>query len=352
VSADPPDTFGPPDPSLDRLIQALTADGSNDEIADRPVALAMFRDSRRRLRRRFAYRMSTAAAAVVLAGGIAGAYGAVLPVPVQHIAYRMLAAIGVPDAHRPSPSSGARPGASVIPPTASASVSPSVSRSVSPSAATTQGTNAPRILVLAAARARIPAGGDDVLSVRLTRGGRGEARVRVRLLERVAGLPGWRAAGSVVTDRRGDATLTVRQLTSNASFRLTAPGGADSRPVVITVIPLVSLDLAPGKRAGSETLMAFAPFGDPGDAVVLQELSHGVWHGIGEHVLDRSHQASFTVRIPRSGGREYRVVLRRTSSHGASVSARVRVAAPSAPVPQSARPRPTSVPVLSSLFTT
>lgn len=59
----------------------------------------MFRDTRRRSRRlRFASAMSMAAAALVIIGGIAGAaYAAVLPAPVQHIAYRMLGRIGVPD---------------------------------------------------------------------------------------------------------------------------------------------------------------------------------------------------------------------------------------------------------------
>jgi hypothetical protein len=222
VSADPPDLPWPADPCLDRLVRALTADGSADELADRPAAQAMFRDSRRRPRRRFAFSISTAAAAVVLTGGIAAAYGAVLPAPVQHIAYRMLAVIGVPDAHHTSPSVSTRPGATVIP-----SSAPS---SASPSAAPVQGTNTARILALAAARARIPADGDDVLSGRLTRGGRAEPGARVRLFERVHGLPGWRAAGSAVTDRKGDVTLTVHQLTSNASFRLTAPGGWPASP--------------------------------------------------------------------------------------------------------------------------
>lgn len=103
MSADVPDLdlAEPADPALDGLVRALTADGTADELAGRPAALAMFRDSRRRPRRlRLAVSMSTAAAAVVLAGGLAAAYAAALPAPVQHIASRMLGSIGVPDAPR------------------------------------------------------------------------------------------------------------------------------------------------------------------------------------------------------------------------------------------------------------
>jgi hypothetical protein len=344
VSADPPDLPGPADPSVDHLVRALTADGSADELAGRQAALAMFRDSRRRPRRRFSFPMSTAAAAVVVAAGLASAYAALLPAPVQHIAYRMLDRIGVPDAHHPS----ASPSAATIPSTTSNSA---VSASPVQASSGLTGTPTPhpaqdqipaQDLVLAPAYARIAADGDDVLSGRLAAEGRAEPGVRVRLLEHVAGVPGWRYAGRAVTDRRGDVTFTVQQLTSNASFRLTGPKGATSPPVVVTVVPPVSLQLAAGPKKGTDLLTAVAPFADTGDPVVLQELSGNVWRSVGEHSLDQGHEASFTVRIPKSGGLEYRVVLPQTSRHGRSRSYRVRVApARSEPAPQPTRPRVT-----------
>jgi hypothetical protein len=345
VSTDPPDLPGPADHSLDGLIRALTADGSAHELADRQAALAMFRDSRRRPRRRFSFPMSTAAAAVVVAAGLVSAYAALLPAPVQHIAYRMLDGIGVPDAHHPS----ARPSAASIPSTASNSA---VSASPVPASSGPTGTPAPnpaqnpvpaQDLVLAPAYARIPADADDVLSGRLALGGRAEPGVRVRLLEHVDGVPGWRYAGRAVTDRRGDVTFTVQHLTSNTSFRLTGPKGATSLPVVVTVIPPVSLHLTAGQKSGTDLLTAVIPFADPGDPVVLQELSGRVWRSVGEHLLDRGDQASFTVRIPKSGGLEYRVVLPQTSHHGRSRSGQVRVAAArSEPTLQPTRPRVTT----------
>jgi len=354
MSADPPDLPGPADPSVDLLVRALTADGSADELADRQGALAMFRDSQRRPRRRFSFPMSTAAAAVVVAAGLASAYAALLPPPVQHLAYRFLDGIGVPDAHHPS----TRPSAAMIPSTTSNSaVSASQAQTGSgptrtPSSGLT-GTPTPnpvqnpvpvRDLVLASAYTRIPADGDDVLSGRLTAGGRPAPGVKVRLVEHVAGVPGWRYAGRAVTDRQGDVTFTVQYLTSNASFRLTGPKGATSPPVAVTVVPPVSLELAAGPKRGTDVLTAVAPFADTGDPVVLQELSGTVWRPVGEHLLNWDHQASFTVRIPKSGGLEYRVVLPKTSRHGRSRSSLVRVAP--------ARPEPTPQPTVPRVTTT
>jgi hypothetical protein len=274
--------------------------------------------------------MSSAAAAVVLAGGLAAAYAAALPAPVQHIASHMLGSIGVPDTPQPAPSSsasssGARSSgaphlAATIPPTRPTSAA------TCPCPAGSPGTAAAPSVVLAAVRARIPAGGQVVLSGRLAAGGRPEAGVRVRLSEDIVNGPGWQAAGSGVTDGNGAVTQTVTHLTSNASFRLDAPGAAVSAPVVVTVIPRLYLGRAPGLRRGLVTLTATAPFAQPGDVIVLQELSGRIWHRVGMRVLGPDHLASFTVRIPLLADAAYRVVLPRTADHGRSVSRPVPVA--------------------------
>jgi hypothetical protein len=334
VSTDYGDLTEPQDPALDGLFRALTADGTADEMAGRAAALETFRahagrPPRRHPRRfqtrgrRLAVSLSSAAAALVLTGGIASAYAAALPAPVQHIAYRMLGRIGVPDTHRPAPSaSGPAPGASAAPaPSASATAA-------CPCPATGQpGAGSAPDLVLVAARTQVPTGGRDVLSGRLAPGGRPEAGVRVRLLERVAGHPGGRVAGSAVTNASGAVTLTVAHLDSNAWFRLTARGGVASVPVLITVIPPVSLHLAPGPRPGIDTLTARAPSAGTGDVVVLQERAGGVWYDVGRRVLGSGHLTSFSVLVPASGQVAYRVVLPRTAEHGRSVSVPVRVGA-------------------------
>jgi hypothetical protein len=327
VSADPPDLTGFGDRSLNNLARALTADGTARELAGRQAALEMFRDSRRRPRhRRLALSMSTAAAAAVLAGGIAAAYAAALPAPAQHIAYRMLGSIGVPDTHQPAPSSGAPRPAATIPRASSAPASsaPASARCPCPTGTPVAGTASN--LVLTTAQTQILADGDAVLSGRLAAGGRPEAGVRVRLYERAARTPGWRVAASGLTDDDGDVTLTVPGLTSNTVFRLAAPGGVDSAPVLITVISPVYLELAPGLLPGRDTLTVTAPFADPGDVVVLQELSGGVWHRVAARVLGPYRRAFFIVLIPGSGGAEYRVVLPRTIAHGRSVSSQIRIA--------------------------
>jgi hypothetical protein len=345
VSADVPDLTEPADPALNGLIRALTADGTAAELAARPAALAMFRDSRRRPRhRRFAVSMSTAAAAVVLAGGISAAYAAALPAPVQHIAYRMLGSIGVPDTHPAIPSPGSSSGPSGLagtsPPASSArgsapprssapaSSAPASSAPASPRCpcpASQPGPGVASTLVLTTAQAQIPADGDAVLSGRLAAGSRPKAGVRVRLYERPAGTSDWWEAASGVTDGSGDVTLTVPGLISNAAFRLAGPKGAVSAPVLVTVIPQVFLDVTPGLLPGRDRLTVLAPFADPGDVVVLQERSGGVWHRVAAHVLGPDDRAFFSVLIPAAGDAEYRVVLPRTIAHGRSVSSPVQI---------------------------
>jgi hypothetical protein len=378
VSTDNLDLTEPHDPALDRLFQALTAGGTADEMAGRAAALETFRASHqtrrfrtprlrprrpraprlRPYRLRLAFSVSTAAAALVLSGGIAAAYTAALPAPVQHIAYRVLGRIGVPDTHRPAPpasapgpaasvSAGAAPMPSAAASPAPASPGTASSGTASPRAAT-RGCPCPAVsrtaagavpgLTLIAARTQIPAGGTDVLTGRVASRGRPEAGAQVRLFERIAGRPGWRAAGDAVTDASGTVTLTVAHLAGNAWFRLAARGGAQSPqvlspPVLITVIPPVSLDLAAGPRAGLDVLTARAPSAAAGGVIVLQKRVGGVWYRVGQRVLGQDHQASFSVLVPASGRVAYRVVLPRTVTHGRSVSPPVRIAARIKPKP-------------------
>jgi hypothetical protein len=342
MSGDIPEMPGPQDPALDHLFRVLTVDGSADELAHRDAALAMFRDSGRRSRHRrprFVPSMSMAAAAVVIIGGIAGAaYSAALPAPVQHIAYQLLDRIGVPDAHRPAPSSNVRGGgpapsagpvsalpASRVPASAQAGSPPAASASC-PCQASEPAAGDAQSVLLSAAQTQIPSNGDDVFSGQLTRGGQPEAGVLLQLSEHVDGRSGWRLAGSETTDRSGEVTLTVRNLTSNASFRLAGSQATPSAAVPVTVIPPVSLQQAPGLLAGTRTLIAAAGFANIGDVIVLQEWSGASWYTIREKVLNTDHLASFTVRTPLSVDRDYRVVILPTVEHGTSVSGQVQIA--------------------------
>lgn len=103
---------GSPEPMLGHLIAALTTAAHPDERAGRDAALDAFRavrpdDHAARRRAWFAVltrsaRVTVVAATAVsaLAGVTAAAYAAALPAPVQHIAYRVLAPLGVPQGKR------------------------------------------------------------------------------------------------------------------------------------------------------------------------------------------------------------------------------------------------------------
>jgi hypothetical protein len=280
------------------------------------------------------------AAVVVVIGGITGAaYAAVLPGPVQHVAYHLLDGIGVPDAHHSSSApgtSGAAGGGASVPSTSPSGGCPcQAGQPTAPrpgqagqSGRSSQPTAPVSIanLVLAAARAQVPADGNDTFSGQVTSAGQAESGVQVQLLEQVAGQPGWRLAGSATTDSGGDVSLTVQQLTSNASFRLTAAGGAASTAVPVTVIPGVYLHLVRHPLLGIAIATARAGFAQPGDVLLLQELSGTGWVPVGEQVLNSAHRAYFTVPIPRLAGHYYRVALMGTAAHGASMSGQVWLA--------------------------
>jgi len=359
----------PRDPALDHLFRALTADGDTDELAGRDDALTMFLDRqrtapRRRLRLagsmrmtsiraaasmraaaslRMATSMRMAVAVVVIIAGIAGAaYAAVLPAPVQHVAYHLLDGIGAPDAHRaasPAGAAGLGP-SSPAPGTGGVSVTPGSASSASPAppnpgstaagcqcrdGQATAGATAPG-LALSVTQAQIPVGGDDVLSGLVLSAGQPAAGVQVRLSERLAGQSGWRQAGSATTGSSGEVSLTVSHLTSNASFRLTGPEGAVSTAVPVTVIPPVYLRLVRHPLLGIAVATARAGLADVGDIVILQELSGGTWVPVSQQVLGADHRAYFTVPIPRGTGQDFRVELPGTITHGSSASSQVWLA--------------------------
>ena len=126
MKADPPGDLGPGAPGLDQLLGLLTAGPTPDELARQTATLAMFRQNVRpaaaRRRALITRRVQFAVAAVALVIAFAGAaYAEALPAPVQHVAYRVLGFVGVPDAprhssaqvgHRPSPHHHLAPGGS------------------------------------------------------------------------------------------------------------------------------------------------------------------------------------------------------------------------------------------------
>jgi len=333
VSTGLPNEPGSREPGLDHLIRALTADGYPHELAGRDAALAAFRAAygQQRHQPRFSpwlsgsRRLSTVAAVLVagIAGFTAAAYAQALPAPVQRIAYSVLSPFGVPDNQPPtSPArSGRAPGSAPGSAAAGGHGTASPSASCPCPTATSAQAVAGSVVAINVGRTQLPAGGSDAIAGKLTRHGRPESGVRVRLLEQPAGSPGWQLVASGVTGGRGKVRFGVVRLTKNAAFRLATPGGAASAPVSVTVIPHVGLVLVPG--VATDRFVASARFGDAGDTVVLQESSGGTWQDVATETLGALHHAIFVVP-PGAVGTNYRAVLRATSAHGRGVSGPVR----------------------------
>ena len=329
---------GSREPGLDHLIRALTADGYPHELGGRDAALAAFRAASREEHRRSRFalprelrmptRLTTVAAALVagVAGVTAAAYAQVLPAPVQHIAYSVLAPFGVPNSQGPaSPTpAGTKPGSAPGPAATGGHHTASPSSSSPHPTPAASPAKAGSALVLTVERVQLPADGTDVISGKLTYRGQPEARVRVRLLEQAAGAPGWQRVGSGVTGPRGRVWFGALRITRNVVFRLAVSGGPGSAQVSVTAIPRVQFRQVPGLL--TDRFVAIARFGDPGDTVVLQQFSGGTWQAVATQTLGAARRTVFAVPVTAAvAGTDYRAVLQATSVHGAGVSVPVRL---------------------------
>jgi len=371
------------EPGLDALLGLLTAGPAPGELAGENAALAMFRNAQRppaaevagppasgprprapRVSGRHDRRARYLAAAIALAaaaGFAVAAYTEALPAPLQQAAYHVLGFADVPDTHHAAPvavgshparptraHSISRPGGGTqpsVPPAAPVAVGShparptrahSISRpsgrtqpSVPPaSAQPTASSPAPAqeeaSLAVAATSGRIVAGGSETFVGQLTGQGRAIAGANLTLLERMAGEPRWRLAGTATTGPGGSAVVTVPDLTRNALFRLTGPDGSQSRPVPVLVVPPVSARLATGRRSGADVLIASSPLAAPGDTVVLQVSTGKGWRTVQARGLAGAGQAIFPLRSP-ADDRVDRIVLLATADHGVSVSNSVTV---------------------------
>jgi hypothetical protein len=266
----------------------------------------MFRASQARPRRSLHLpSLSTAAAAmaVSVAALTGGAYAAVLPGPIQHLAHRVLSHIGVPDIKH-----SAAPQALPSPPRKHAHASPSAVPRKAPSLSP----RPPALVLLSAAHSQIPSGGTDTLFAHLPPG------ARVRLLARQN--QGWYQAGMAKADRDGLVSFTVRHLTRNISFRLASPLTSDL--VLVTVVPRLTVTLAPSSLPGTESLVAYARYADPGDLALLQIRVHGLWQDIAEQQLGADDRTTFTVAAGED--QDYRIVLLSTASHASAASPQVK----------------------------
>jgi hypothetical protein len=166
------------------------------------------------------------------------------------------------------------------------------------------------------------AGGNDTFVGHLTGPSGAVAGASLSLLELAAGQRTWSLAGTATTSTDGSAVVGVSDLTRNALFRLNGPDGAQSRPVLVIVLPPVSARVS--SSAHSAMVTVDSPLADPGDTVVLQVQAGAHWLNLQKGRLNQAMQAGFLVRL-KARNSVYRVVLLPTASHGLSVSNTVAV---------------------------
>jgi hypothetical protein len=373
-----PSDFGPAAPAIARLLGTLTSPAAPGELAGEQAALAMFRSNiapdalapadelawRRRLRRMrqlgvlHPVRIAVAATVVVVGGFIAAAYTAVLPAPVQHIAYQAFHYIGVPDGvpsphrhqhqagsgsapHRSRPAPGASRSRSHPTPSASARPSPGRTASPSPSSHASPKPSAhpnpsaspslagPLALTAQAVATRIQGGSAATVDGVLTAGGQPVAGITISLIEHVAGEVGWFVVATAKTTSQGVVAVTDPGLGTTARFRLKASDGAISSAVRVVVIPSVTLSIRLGSQGIKDYLTAATAYADPGDTVLLQvQQSSGAWVTRQAKVLNAAGAKTFVLNAQTMQGKTLRVVLLATTLHGRAVSADLLVPPP------------------------
>jgi hypothetical protein len=258
----------------------------------------------------------------LLGGFVMAGYKAALPPALQHVAYRLLGSVGIPDAdHSARHRSGHLAGTN----------GPTLPLGARGSAARPAIANgAP--LVASPASQRILAGGTVVITAWLSRGSHPVSGRTLSLRERPVGKRGWKLVDQAGTTARGRAVLVAPYLTVNAAFQVTAPGGLASRSLTIVVVPPLSLrvhDVHGGRHA---ILSVRCPLAGRGDLVELQGLlgrsgQPGAWRALRSRKLHGGGRATFilTGRLARQGYLAFRVVLLATATHGWSTSARIAV---------------------------
>jgi hypothetical protein len=370
MTSDFPGEFGS-EPGLDRLLTTLASDATRGELTGEQQALAMFRANihppardtaelpvgaapegqvppaghrpaaiRQRARLRLAaprarVRLAAATAAVLVGGFASAAYAAVLPAPVQHMAYQAFHVLGVPDSHHGSASTGGPNGASGQPGpnrVGSAGSHSAPSHGASPggagtprppggaqSPAPTAGTGTAAVTASATA-AQIPADGSDTIDGQLTRAGAALPGVTVKLWERPAGQLNWTLAGQATTGSTGDVAIGVASLTTNATFRLTDPDGPVSPAVHVAVVPGISTSLVRGPHGVKDYLHVTTQFAQSGDTVELEALRDGTWVLVKDQKLSSLGKTTFVLGADKFSGVELQVVLLATDRHAAAVS--------------------------------
>ncbi len=297
-------------------------------------------------------RLASIGAAVVVVGFASAAYAAVLPAPVQHAAYVAFHWAGVPDEHRTrqassggssavtTPTAGHSSGRKGSHPKPSGSASgthsphgktsgkPGSSPTPSSSPGSTPPTGPVVLTISAPDGTAIPAGTPVTIDGQLTVGGKADAGVFVRLMERLAGHVVWVRVARAETNAQGDVALTSPDLTRNAWFRLAYATAARSAQVEVMVVPGLTTSLKLGPKGIKDYLTVSATFAQTGDVVLLQVLKSGSWVTLQRHELTASGGTVFAFSATKRQNDLIQAVLLATKLHAGSTSATVTVPPP------------------------
>ncbi|HET7016397.1 MAG TPA: hypothetical protein VFI65_20920 [Streptosporangiaceae bacterium] len=293
-------------------------------------------------------RLVAAAMFLALAGGFAAAgYAAVLPAPLQRVAYQILGFAGVPDAPNRQPHLTNTPPSSTQPvnhhgptttPSPSVPLSPShspkpkkKSHSPTPHPSSPGHRSGPVKIAIAAQQQEITAGQSVQITASLTRHGQPGAGITLSLLEKATGgqgsgpggpaRRGWQVVGEMATDAHGQATFHVSDLTTNALFRVLAQGATSNQVEVVVMLP-VTASLQSGSGPKLDLLVVSSPLAQRGDLVELEANMQGSWRVVRQRRLHEDGQTTFTIplrKIPVT----YRVLLPDSRAHAESASNQV-----------------------------
>lgn len=352
-------------------VAALTAPGSGTELAGEAAALAAFRAAvPKRPRRRYIGRIGVGGAAVttavILSSGVAAAYTASLPRPMQNFVAHItnpLGPLAVPKHHptstiateprqspHPTPSpttpvvvpSSAAPSHSAAPsrkphrstspspkphPSLTATPTPVTTPTVTPTPTTTTTptpTEPPPLdggsITISVGATSVPVNGTVTAYGKVANpDGSPVAGLQVWLLERMAGTAGVTQVAAGTTGADGSVALTTPPLTHSVRLRLVTESKAKSASIGVTVAATI---MATVGHDGTTASIRIATTGaSPGDSVAIEQRIDGAWQSVAANQLDASGGALFAVEAP-TGRRpdHYRAVLRRSSAHGGAIT--------------------------------
>ncbi|HEX3706591.1 MAG TPA: hypothetical protein VHV76_08175 [Mycobacteriales bacterium] len=349
----------------DPVFRALTGPATEAELAGEAEALAAFRSTRpARPRRRFAARIGTsgtvAVATLALSGGVAAAYTASWPAPVQKVLHAALGGIEVPPPsphhhHHKSGGSSSTPQVAAPAPSVASTPAPTAEGSGTPRARSTGtslpggGTPSPFItpttpvivttpttgptptpshtpllkgatLDITASETRVPVGTSISITGQLDAADSTPiAGRRVALRERLMGVHGWTRLGSPqITSSTGGVIFTVPPIERNVRLVLQTGRHLHSTLVRVVVQPAITATVTPSATdPGMVTVTAVVQGGEPGDTLVMS------WHNGKKHqhvALDATGAATFTVQVPPTRTVHFRLFLRRTAEHASAAA--------------------------------